>query len=225
MSALGLPATVTVPSLVECLNERWLPRIACNVYLILEFMGVSNFTNFKTELYPSKIMKTKTRKYLFYGIIGVICVILLPFIVFGGVIAYAAILTAFPTDEQAKVHFRRVTRHAIPDTVQDIYFRRAIDSPTDEGGSFIMFKSDAGSIDALISSESNWPTPATQWQSLASAYACPCEGCIRYWEDVVIPQGAKFKLRGKIRTRLTKEYTLLAVDESRSAVYMCRLDL
>lgn len=174
-----------------------------------------------------KGMRPKIRKFIKYGLLGGSVAVLLPFIAFWGFIAYASILSAFPSDEQAMVFFKRATTHTFPQNTSDIYFRMALGSPTDDGGSVITFKTDPLSIDALMSTESNWPTPDSQWRPMQSSYPCPCYDCFRYGRQVVVPRGAEFKLLGKIRAeRLNQyEYTLLAVDKKRGAVYMCRLDM
>lgn len=169
-------------------------------------------------------MKPKTRKYLKYGVIGVALVVSSPFLVFGGLIAYFSVLAAFPSDEDAKILFRRVTGHSIPENAHDLYFRTALGSPTDDGGSVITFKADVGAINTLLNTDVKWPANVVQWKSLADAFDCRCSDCLRDSRQITVPSGAQFKLRGRIRTKSLAEHTLLAVDENSGTVFMCRFD-
>lgn len=170
-------------------------------------------------------MKKKTRRILTYGISALVLIVASPFLLFIGWLAFTTVQDSFPSDNSARILFDRVTRHQMPETVTDLYFRKGSASPTDEGSSVVTFRARQDAINELVNTKTRWPTQVgTNWSVMDKAYQCRCSGCYRYDPVVTVPENALFKLSGKIHTFAESEHTLLAIDKASSTVFMCRFD-
>jgi hypothetical protein len=157
-------------------------------------------------------MIKKWFKYVL-AIIGVI--IILPFALYYVIFGYAYITSAFPSQSYAEKIFERDTPFSFPESVDNMYFRVAMPSLIDEGGSALEFSTTSGEISKILESNHR-----IKWSVLVKSFHCDCWACIRYSTPVIIPAGSMYwRVDGSLG-----DYRILAVNVESQKIFMCARD-
>ena len=158
----------------------------------------------------------ETIKYFkrFFAAIAIVGIT--PVVVFYGYFAYLFLSSAFPARSIAVERFERGGVFQFPRTAGDLYFRIAMGSPLDEGGSALMFSAASDEIEGLLNTKPH----GTDWQVLDKTFHCDCIQCIRYSRPVDIPAGSVFWRHD----RGNYDNVMMAVNAETKQVYWCARD-
>lgn len=143
-------------------------------------------------------------------------VVVLPVTIVLGYFAYLYTISAFPSYSLAVKRYEESGIYEFPKDATDLYFRMAMPSPLDRGGSALRFS--AG--DAELSNILNTVPAGFKWKVLEQNFLCNCLQCIRYSEFIEVPAGSLYWRRNKG----SGDYVLLAVNQQAKQVYWCEQD-
>lgn len=146
----------------------------------------------------------------------IVVVLVIPIAAILGYFSFIYIISAFPTSSLATERFEESGLYEFPKEASDLYFRMAMPSPLDRGGSALKFS--AG--DAELSKILNTVPTGYKWQVLEQEFFCNCLQCIRYAEHIKVPAGSLYWKRNKGPS----DYQLLAVNLKTKQVFWCEQD-
>ena len=152
-------------------------------------------------------------------ILGLLIAIVLsvPIVVIIGYFTYLYIVSAFPSNSLAAKRFEESGLYEFPRETKDLYFRIAMPSPLDRGGSALKFSARDAELSKILSAVPS----GYEWQRLEREFLCNCVGCIRYAEPVRVPVGSLYWRRDKG----SSNYQLLAVNLQTKQIFWCEQDL
>ena len=149
--------------------------------------------------------------------IAIAIVIAIPVITVLGYFLYLYTVSAFPSNSLAAERFEENGNYLFPKHATDIYFRMAVPSPLDRGGSALRFSAENSDLLKLLKTPSY---SGVKWKVLEDDFVCDCPGCIRHWEPVTVPAGASYWMH----TKGEGNYVIMAVNFQTNQVFKCAND-
>lgn len=153
----------------------------------------------------------------FKNLSSLIAIILsIPVFVVLGYFTNLYIASAFPSNSLAAERFEESGLYEFPGDAIDLYFRIAMPSPIDQGGSALKFSAGEAALSKILSTVPS----GFEWQPLEREFLCNCLQCIRYTEPVKVPMGSIYWKHNKG----SSDYQLLAVNLQTKQVFWCEQD-
>jgi len=143
-------------------------------------------------------------------------VLVIPITEFFGYFAWLYATSAFPSHSLAVERFEEGGLYRFPKGAADLYFRMAVPSPLDRGGSAMRFSAGEDELSEML----NILPAGLEWKVLEQDFYCDCMQCICYVEPVKVPAGSSY-WRSDIGS---VDYKLLALNVQTRQVFLCGLD-
>ena len=144
-------------------------------------------------------------------------VIAVPIVAIPVLFLYVYTVHAFPSNSLAAERFEENGNYMFPKHATDIYFRLAVPSPLDRGGSVLRFSAESSDLLNILKTPSLF---GVKWKVLEDDFACNCSGCIRNWEPVTVPAGSSYWMH----TKGESNYVMMAVNLQTNQVFKCAHD-
>ena len=130
---------------------------------------------------------------------------------------YVYTVHAFPSNLLAAERFEENGNYMFPKHATDVYFRLAVPSPLDRGGSVLRFSAENSDLLNILKTPSYF---GVKWKVLEDDFVCNCSGCIRHWEPVTVPAGSSYWMH----TNGESNYVMMAVNIQTNQVFKCAHD-
>lgn len=149
--------------------------------------------------------------------IAIAIVIAVPILTVLGYFLYLYTVSAFPSNSLAAERFEENGDYKFPRHATDIYFRIAVPSPLDRGGSALRFSAEKSDLLNILETPSYFEV---KWKVLEDDFVCNCPQCIRYSEPVTVPAGSSYWMH----TDGGSNYVMMALNFQINQVFKCAND-